>query len=165
MTEAELIEEITTEITAGGVLPFLLGESEVKRAIKSSKRFFYNNHREATQRFGFVIQQSVFEECEFRSNKRLILPDNIISVDEVKEIKNHQSFYGMGISPDKALASQLSIFSINGTYDIVMRAAAESYYDLSKSYMLDKISYEFNVNDHSLVITGRTPKYDVFVNT
>lgn len=165
MTKDQLKEEIKTEITGGGLIPNYLGEAELDRVIKQTERFFYLKHRDASKPFSFIIKKETFDCEEFKNNRQLILPDNIDSVEEVKELRAHTQFLAADVSPERLLASEMYLFSINNQYDLVMRAAAESYYDLTRAFMLNQIAFTYSNNDHTLILHGRTPAYDVLLKT
>lgn len=165
MTRSQLIQNCKTELTGGGAYPMYIMPPEIDRVINESIAFFNQNVQDSVSRTQFVVKKEIFECPEFKKNKKLVLPDSVQSVDGVKELRGYSSFIGPDISPERLMASELFLMSVNNQFDMVMLAASQSYYDLSKAFMLDQIAYEFNINTKELTITGRQPYYDVLLST
>lgn len=164
-TRAELISEINSEVTVGGQLPCYLNEQELNRIINHAILFFRESHKNATQRLSWIIKKEFFQSPAFAKSRKLILPDNIISVDGLKEIRNTFQIQYASQDTSKMVASEMYLSSITGSYDLVMRAALQQYQNIAEAQYLSEIQYNFNRNDKSLVVTGRTPIYDVLVST
>ena len=165
MKRTDFIEMCKVELTAGGTIPLYLGENEINRVIDSAKRFFSKSVQDAVARLQFVIKKDTFKNPDFKRNKTLKLPCEVQSVDGFKEIRGYSSYIGPDISPERMMASELYTMGINQSFDLVMMASTQSFYDISKSFMLDEISYSFNINTKELVVTGRTPRFDVLLST
>ena len=161
-TRADLINEINSEITIGGKLPCYLNEQEYNRIINQSILFFRDSHKNANQRLLWMIKKELFQTPAFTRSRKLILPDNIISVDGLKEV---QSTTQTSLNSGKMVATEMYLSSITGSYDLVMKAALDAYRNVAESQYLSEIQYSFNKNDKSLVVTGRTPIYDVIIST
>ncbi|OQB39638.1 MAG: hypothetical protein BWY04_01550 [candidate division CPR1 bacterium ADurb.Bin160] len=166
MTEAEFIKEIQDEITGSGSLPAVLNQNEIKRVIRQAEMYFSDRYQYSVQKQHYILKKSVFKIKQFRKSRTIRMPDNVVSVVAVKEIN------GIGrlgtIDPDFAenrlLASEIFISSFLGD-DLVMRTAQGQFFDLSKSFFIDKIRYDFNKNSKQLKIEGRDPRYDVMIDT
>ena len=164
-TRAELIKEINSEITIDGKLPCYLSEGELNRIINQSILFFQESHKNATQRLSWIIKKEFFQSPAFSRSRKLILPDNIISVDSFKEVRNNFQMQYASQDASKTIATEMYLSSITGSYDLVMKAALETYQNIAEAQYLSEIQYNFNKNDKSLVVTGRTPMYDVVITT
>jgi len=164
-TRSDLIAEINSEVTVGGQLPCYLNEQELNRIINQSILFFRESHKNATQRFSWIIKKEFFQSPAFAKSRKLILPDNIISVDGFKEIRNTFQIQYASQDTSKMVASEMYLSSITGSYDLVMKAALEVYQNIAEAQCVSDIQYNFNKNDKSLVVTGRTPLYDVLIST
>lgn len=167
MRRDQFIEQLITEVSVGGLLPSekFLNEKEINRIIDQAKRYFYLYYKTAVKPYGFVIPRSVFQTDAFKRNRTLILPDEIIAVEDCKELKARLHLYSDASIAEGLLTSQLYLQSVSNSYDLVMRAAYEQYYDIAKSYMLEKITYNFNKLEHVLTLQGRNPEYDVWIQT
>lgn len=167
MRRSEFINQLMTEVSVGGLLPSekFITEKEIDRIITQAKKYFYLYYKTAVKPYGFVIPRSVFETDAFKKYRTLILPDEIIAVEDCKELKARLHLYSDAAVAEGLLTSQLYLQSVNNSYDLVMRAAYEQYYDIAKSYMLEKISYNFNKLEHVLTLQGRNPQYDVWIQT
>ena len=164
-TRAELISEINSEITIGGQLPCYLNENEINRIIDQAILFFHQSHKDATQRLSWMIKKEFFQTPAFAKSRKLILPDNIISVDGFKEVRNTTQMLYAPQDNSRAMASELYLSTVTSGYDLVMKAALGAYQNIADAQYLSEIRYNFNKNDKSLVVTGRTPINDVIIST
>ena len=164
-TRTQFINEINTLITVGGKLPCYLNEDILNIIINQAILFFRESHRNATQRLSWIIKKEFFQTPAFVRSRKLILPDNIISVDGFKEVKNTFQIQYPSQDASKMVATEMYLSSITNSYDLVMKAALEAYQNIAEAQYLSEIQYNFNKNDKSLVVTGRTPMHDVLIST
>lgn len=158
MTEAELIQEIKDEISNSCALPYNLNDQEIKRLIKKSKRFFYDNYQYAVEDKIFVLGKELFSTPSFRATRQIKLPDCVVSVWEVREVN------GAGLigTPDKdfgdskLLGSELMLSPFAGD-NLVYRTVLYSFFDLAKAYLLESYAFNYNKNTKNLTIIGRDP--------
>lgn len=166
MTRAEFIQMIKDELTGSCALPYAIPEKEFNRIIDQALRWAYINYQYSVETHYFVIKKDVWNSKAFRKTRSVQLPDCVVSVYEVKEIKGSSrlSYFGADFSAEKMIAQEIYLSPFNAD-DMVLRTAYESYWDLSKAFFLERIAYDFNHNTRRLVILGRDPKLDVFLQT
>jgi len=164
MTRTELITKVKNEVTEGCQLPYALTDARVNQLIDDALRYFYIEYQYAVSTARFLIQQNYFQSQEFKKNRRIQLPDCVVSVYEVKEIKGYQkiSYFGADFSAEKLIAQEIYLSTFSSD-ELVMRTAYESYWDLTKAFFLDIISYDFNHNTKILNVLGRDPKTSVCI--
>lgn len=158
MTEEELIQEIKDEISNSCALPYNLNEQEIRRLIKKSKRFFYDNYQYAVEDKIFILGKELFSTPSFRATRQIQLPDCVVSVWDVREVN------GAGLigTPDKdfgdskLLGSELMLSPFAGD-NLVYRTVLYSFFDLAKAYLLESYAFNFNKNTKKLTILGRDP--------
>jgi len=165
MTRDQFIQLIKDEITAGCVLPYSLNDKEYNRIIDSALRWAYIDYQYSVTAGYYIVDRKYFESKEFKKGRTLKLPDCVVSVYEVKEIKgyNKLGYFGADFSAEKMIAQEIYL-SPWGSDDMVLRTAYESYWDLSKAFFIDRISTDFNHNTKILTIVGRDPKYSVCIS-
>lgn len=164
MVRDQLIELIQKFITASGSLPTSIGIPEIERVISDAERYFYQNYVYAVETKHYVIPLSSFESVNFKvtDNRQIKLPDCVVSVSEVKEIKGNNTIgiLDRDITENRIIASELYLSPFSSD-DLVYRTIQYSYYDLVKAYSLNYIQFDFNYNTHNITILGRDPRYDV----
>jgi hypothetical protein len=165
MTRVEFIELIKGELTAGCALPYSIPETEFNRIINQALNWAYVNYQYSVTVQYFVIKRDIFQQPAWKKTRTCFLPDCVISVFEIKEIKGFQklSYFGADFSAEKMIAQEIYLSPFNAD-DMVLRTAYESYWDLSRAFFLERIAYDFNHNSKELTILGRDPKYDVWLN-
>lgn len=164
MTRQEFIQIIKDELTSACALPYSIPEKEFNRIIDQALRWAYIDYQYAAETHYFIIKKDVWFSEDFRKTRAVQLPDCVISVYEVKEIKgtSRVSAFGADFSSEKMIAQEIYLSPFNAD-DMVLRTAYESYWDLSKAFFLERIAYDFNHNTKRLIILGRDPKLDVFL--
>jgi hypothetical protein len=158
MTELELIKEIEDALSFSCSLPYNLNQTEIARIIKRGRDYFYDNYQYAVERRVIVLGRAVFSHPEFRATRQIKLPDNIVTVYDVRETN------GIGISgnPDrdfgdsKLLGSELLLSPFVGD-NLVYRTVMYSYFDLARAYLLETFAFNWNKNNKKLTILGRDP--------
>lgn len=167
MTKQDFIQEIKDELTGSCALPYSIPVREFERIIRRAKQWFRINYQYAVETQYFVLPlATIFESAEFKKSRSVDLPECVVSVFEVKEIKGWSkvTMFGADFSAEKMIAQELYLSPFQAE-DLVLRTAYESYMDLSKAFFLERIGYDFNHNTHKLKILGRNPKFDVFLQT
>lgn len=170
MTKNELIDVVLDEMSSYGNLPMKLKREDLERLIDREMRYLYRNDRELLQDLHCVINAGWFYTEEFRSRRTIQFPDCIVGVYRFMELNN--SNYGltygladMQMGPTSALGSNMGLYASPWSTDTIMfNTARWSTWDLMRSFSLTDINYNFNLNTHQIVVTGRTPQRDVFVS-
>lgn len=166
MTESEFIKQIQDEITVSGALPIVIEDVEIQRIIKQAAKWFWENYGDAVETKYYIIKKEDFETDSFKEGRHIQLPDCIVSVYDVREVSGFGRIGNIDkdLSADKLIASEVFLSSYTGD-DLVMRTAAMGFFDLTKAFFLNRISYDWNRNTHKLKILGRDPQYDVVLTT
>jgi len=163
MTETELINEVTAELTNSCALPYSLNPVEIKRLINRAARFFYENYQYAVEDGFLIMPLEIYEHPEFKANRKIQLPDCIVSVTEIREV----SGIGMLGTPDKdfadskLLGAEIFLSPFQGD-NLIYRTAMYSYFDLAKAYDLVTIAYDWNRNSKRITILGRNPHRNTY---
>lgn len=166
MTEADFLSHIHGELTVSGSLPKIVSDEEVRRIIKETSMWFYENHAIGVEPQHYVITKSQFNNPEFKKTRSIQLPECVVSVFEVKEINGVGRLGNIDrdFAEDRLIASEIFLSSFHGD-DLVMRTAQYQYFDLAKAFFLEHISFDFNRNTKKITILGRDPRFDVFIDT
>jgi hypothetical protein len=159
MSEAELIQDITDEITFSGMLPYSLPEKELKRIIEIDARYFYDNWRHAVESRYLLLPTDLFAHPDFPKSRQIKLPDCVQFVTDLKEAKGASIFATIDrdFSESKFIGSEVYLTPFIGE-SIMYRTIIFSFLDLTRGLILDTIAYDYNKNTKMLGIVGRTPK-------
>lgn len=169
MTKQDLITLVQDEVTSYGNLPMKLQDKDLSRLIDREMRYLYRNHRELFQDLHCVIHPAAFKTEEFKARRTIQFPDCIVGVYRFMETDT-QSFglmYGLSdmmIGPTAAYGTGGLYMSPWSTDTIAFNTVRMSTWDLLRSFALTDINYNFNLNTHQIVVTGRTPERPVFVS-
>lgn len=155
----QLVELVLNEITMSGSIQISIPDKEIERIISDAERFFYKEYRKAAEPVWFVITKEEIDS-KMDSKRRIKLPSCILSVASLQEAKVNSvgNMFNINLSNDILIAAQLFLSSYSSD-DLVLRAAQYVYYDLAKSFILDRIQYDYNHNTNNLTILGRNPRY------
>lgn len=166
MLEKELINDMNSELTFSGSLPFSLPEKELGRILKIAREYFYDNWRHAVEAKYLVLPRELFETQFFKTHRQIQLPDCIRMVTECKEIKGGSVFATIDrdFSEQKFVGSEIFLTPFMGE-SIMYRTAVFSFLDLTKNLVLDTMAFDYNKNSRLLAIRGRTPLVDVVLDT
>lgn|SRR5574343_2357 len=164
MTEQDFISFVSDELTVSGSLPAVLNENEIKRIIVNAKGYFYESYYEGLELQHYIIRKETFETPEFKKTRSIVLPDMIYKVTDFRELKNFGTIgtmdrdFGVG----KLLASEIFMSSFIGD-DLVMMVANQQFFDLTKAFYIQTVSYDFNAHTHKLKVLGRDPQFDMYL--
>jgi hypothetical protein len=162
MVKDQLIELVQDEITASGAISTSIGIKEIDRIINDAARWFYQNYQYAVETVYYILPKATFDSVWKSNRRQIVLPDCVVSVLDVKEMKS-ANFFGMvdrDITENRLIAAELYLAPF-GSDDLVYRTAQYAYYDLTRAYFLERIQFSFNQNTHHLTLLGRNPIYDV----
>ena len=166
MTQNEFIKQISDELTISGSLPTILNEAEIRRIIEQARKMFNDDYQYAVQKQHFVLEAHSFNNPQFRNSKQIVMPDCVISVVKFQEINGVGRLGNIDsdFAENRLIASEIFVSSFHGD-DLITRLANYSYFDISRAMFLEQIQYDFNKNTKILRVTGRTPRFDVYVDT
>lgn len=159
MSEKELIEDINNEITFSGALPYSLPEKEIKRIITNDCRYFWDNWRHAVESRYLLLPLELFKNATFKKFRQIQLPDCVQFVVDFKEARGGGSMFGTidrDFAEQKFIGSEIYLTPFVGE-SLVYRTVIFSFLDLTKSFMIDSIAYDYNKNTKMLGVLGRTP--------
>jgi hypothetical protein len=165
MTEQELINLTTAELTQSCALPYSLKEPEIKRLIQRATRWFYENYQYAVEEKYIAIPKNVYEHPEFIGTRMIKLPDCVVAVYDLREVT------GVGIvgqpdrdfSDSKLLGAEIFLSPFQGD-NLVYRTAMYSYFDLAKQYDLQTIAYRYNRHTNNISVLGRNPSRNTYIH-
>lgn len=166
MTKNELVQIVQRELDNSFALPTQIQPEEIERIIDQEKVWFFENYRDAVETQYYIIQRSEFQKPEFRTNRTIIMPECVISVFEVKEVTGAGmlGIVDRDFADNKLIASEIYLSPFTGD-GLVYRIAQYQFFDLTKAFFMDLIRFDFNRRTKKLKITGRDPRYDVFIQT
>jgi hypothetical protein len=167
MTKDDLIDYIINDLTASGALPFQPPRQEISRIIDIESKFLYREYRDGSEAGWYILNHNYFNTIEWKTTKTFQLPDCVISVSLVHEIKGGMANIGINdpdMSFDRLMAADLFLQPIS-TDQLMYRTIQMAGYDQSKQFILRDINHNFNINTHRLQITGRTPQHSLYVTT
>ena len=163
MTQLELIQDITNELTFAKALPYSLPEQEIVRIITIGTKYFYDNWRHAVEERYLVIPTAITEHPLFKKDRSIRLPDCVAFVHQVKEAKGGGSLFGtvdLDFADNKFIGAEIFISPFIGE-SIMYQTIMFSFLDLVKAFTIDTIAFNYNKNSHLLGIMGRNPQFDM----
>lgn len=162
MTKQEFINILKGEVTVSSALSYSIPDKEYDRIIDMALRWFYINYQHAVETRYFIVRKSVFESDKFRKTRSLLMPECVVGIEEVKEIKNTSKlgYFGADFSAERMIAQEIYLSPFNAD-DVVLRTAYESYWDISQAFFLELLSFDFNYNTRKCNILGRDPGCNV----
>jgi len=166
MTRNELIQMVNDEVTIGGALPYSVPARESERIVNQALNWFYINYGPAVETQYYVIERSWFQTAEFKKTRSVLLPECVVSVYECKEISGggRLGTIDRDFSDNRLIAAEIYLAPF-ASDELVLRTAQYSYWDLTKAFILERVSYDYNANTHRLKIIGRDPKKNLFLET
>lgn len=162
MTKQELINLIKGEVTVSSALSYSVPDAEYERIITMALNWFYHNYQYSIETKYFIVKKDVFTGKKFKQNRALLMPDCVVGITEVKEIKNTSKlgYFGADFSAERMIAQEIYLSPFNAD-DVVLRTAYESYWDISQAFFLERIAFDYNHNTNKVTILGRDPGCNV----
>jgi hypothetical protein len=159
MTQLELLLDIKNELTLAQALPYSIPDKEIERVITNATRYFYDNWRHAVEPRYLLIPDELLTNERFRATRTIRMPDCIQFVYEVKEPKGNSMFgtIDRDFAENKMVGSEIFLTPFIGE-SLVYRTVLFSFLDLTKSFIIDTVAYDYNRNTKCVNITGRTPR-------
>lgn len=158
MTQLELIIDIKNELTLAKALPYSIPDTEIARVITNAERYFYDNWRHAIEPRYLMIPNELLTNERFKATRTIRMPDCIQFVYQVNEPKGNSMFSTIDrdFAENKFIGSEIFLTPFIGE-SLVYRTVLFSFLDLTKSFMIDTVAYDYNKNTKCINITGRTP--------
>lgn len=168
LTREEFINEINEKLTVNGSIPFKLPIKAVEDIIKTALDYFYRKYPDALEPQYFVIYKHFVNSEEFKINRRVQLPRQVYSVDDVQKIGNSSLFSG-DFSVYKSIGQSYNSSKAKG-YDIADNTiewlSQKSLFSLLSDTLTNEVvGFNFNRLNKKLFITGETPNKDLLVIT
>lgn len=162
MTRKELILDIIAEITFSNALPGKINDQEAERIIKKATTFFYNNTRDAKEPVKLYIERGNFQAASFQTQHRIILPDCIYAIDEVRDLNMplSQSLVKGAIGLTGVIGAEmwLAPFLGNGLSSV---ASMYNFYDQANQFTKTSYFTNYNYNTKCLTFEGSVPHGDI----
>lgn len=165
MTKNELIDYIKNELSASYALPFLPPDNEIARIIEFETRYLNREYINAITTTNYIVDLQYFKTAEFRNTRTLQLPTCVQGVERFMEVNNGSRIWGFNdpdMRFDRAMAADLYLSPMSGD-QIAYRTIQWSFWDLSRSFILSDIQFDFNFNTHRLFVKGRDPQRAVYI--
>lgn len=163
MTRKELINDILNEITYSNSLFTRVNDKELNRIIDIAINHFYTHTRYSKEEGHLKIDVGYFQTDEFKMTRKIILPDCIYSVDEVRNVDTpfSKTIATSGVSLSGILGAEMWYAPyMNDSMSYI--ASVKNYWDTASSLMLTHYSFEYNYTTRSLSFTGRVPNQDIY---
>lgn len=165
MTKEELIQLVEDEITVSGSLKLTVKKEEIARIIEMEKKYVYRDWPFTTELKYTVMHPAVFRTEEFRASRTIQLPECVWGIQEFCEIKDGMRMFGIN-DPDlrleRVMASDLWLSPFSSDV-ITTRTVSYSWFDLSRSFTLTDIQFNFNPNTHRIKVIGHEPYAPVLI--
>lgn len=165
MTKEELIKLVEDEITVSGQLKLNVSRDEIGRLIEMEKKYVYRDWPFTTELKHAVMHPGAFRTEEFRQSRTIQLPECVWGIQEFCEIKDGMRMFGIN-DPDlrleRVMASDLWLSPFSSDV-ITTRTVSYSWFDLSRSFTLTDIQFNFNINTHRIKVIGHEPYAPVLI--
>jgi hypothetical protein len=159
MTLDELIDQVSTAITASCSLPYSPPKAEIERIIQLEMRTLYRDYRTLWQDRIYLLNKRYYQSPEWKSTRTFQLPECVVGIKKVVENTGGNRVFGINdpdLNFDRLMASDLYLTPMSSD-QITYRTIQWSFWDMARTFNLKDINHSFNMNTHRLVITGRTP--------
>jgi len=166
MTKNELIDKINRELKISFTDSYESYQKEINNIIEKAKKYFYENHSDAVEIQYFIAKNTEFKKQEFKKDGIILLPDDVLSVYDVKEIKgDHLSdTSNKDLFDDEKLYTEF-YSSMHNKDTFIFRISKFQYFDLLQSFFTEWIEYSYDRDTHSLKFLGKHPNNDVLIMT
>lgn len=154
-----MIEDLKAEMTYSGALPYALNDKEIARILKNDCLYFWDNWSYAVEKRYILVETDIFNNAAFKKHRQIVMPECVQFVTNFKEITGGSIFATIDrdFAEQKFIGSEIYLTPFMGE-SIMYRTIMFSFLDLTKSMMIDTVSYEYNKNSKRLFVKGRTPK-------
>jgi len=159
VTRNQLINDIINEMTFSGAMPYKLPSPEVERVINNAQEFFFDNWGYALDKAYLRIPPEVFQTTQFNQSRVIVLPDCVRFVHRAVEPTGSSVFSTMDrdFSENKFIGSEIYLTPFIGE-SLMYRTVMFSFLDLTRAFLLDTISYDYNKHTHKFTVLGRSPR-------
>ncbi|HOF07601.1 MAG TPA: hypothetical protein PKY44_06175 [Bacteroidales bacterium] len=166
MTKNELIDKINRELKISFTDSYESYQKEINNIIEKAKKYFYENHSDAVEIQYFIAKNTEFKKQEFKKDGIILLPDDVLSVYDVKEIKgDHLSdTSNKDLFDDEKLYTEF-YSSMHNKDTFIFRISKFQYFDLLQSFFTEWIEYSYDRDTHSLKFLGKHHNNDVLIMT
>jgi len=166
MTKNELIDKINRELKISFTDSYESYQKEINNIIEKAKKYFYENHSDAVEIQYFIAKNTEFKKQEFKKDGIILLPDDVLSVYDVKEIKgDHLSdTSNKDLFDDEKLYTEF-YSSMHNKDTFIFRISKFQYFDLLQSFFTEWIEYSYDKDTHSLKFLGKHHNNDVLIMT
>jgi len=140
MTKNELIDKINRELKISFTDSYESYQKEINNINEKAKKYFYENHSDAVEIQYFIAKNTEFKKQEFKKDGIILLPDDVLSVYDVKEIKgDHLSdTSNKDLFDDEKLYTEF-YSSMHNKDTFIFRISKFQYFDLSQSFFTEWI--------------------------
>jgi len=162
----KFVKDVKDELSVSCQLPINISTNEVMRIIDKAKGWFYKNYEDSVEDKYFVIEKQYFDTETFRKTGTVILPNDIFSVNDVSEIGREMlsSFNKWDMDKDFAMDKFLYTDMYKPNYQsesLMYYVINESFYDMARQLLVNKVGYRYNRLTHNLLFTGERPENHV----
>ncbi len=166
MTKNELIDKINRELKISFTDSYESYKKEINNIIEKAKKYFYENHSDAVEIQYFIAKNTEFKKQEFKKDGIILLPDDVLSVYDVKEIKGDHltDTSNKDLFDDEKLYTEF-YSSMHNKDTFIFRISKFQYFDLLQSFFTEWIEYSYDRNTHSLKFLGKHHNNDVLIMT
>lgn len=166
MTKNELIDKINRELKISFTDSYESYQKEINNIIEKAKKYFYENHSDAVEIQYFIAKNTEFKKQEFKKDGIILLPDDVLSVYDVKEIKGDHltDTSNKDLFDDEKLYTEF-YSSMHNKDTFIFRISKFQYFDLLQSFFTEWIEYSYDRNTHSLKFLGKHHNNDVLIMT
>jgi hypothetical protein len=158
------IKKVKNELSIGCQIPLNVPNKEVVRIIDEAKKWFYKNYEDSVEEKFLIIDKSYYDLDFFKKNQAAVLPQDVFSVYDLYDIGKEKltswSIEGR-VDPDFNIDKW-----IYGDYykpgmaseSLMYYVINESFYDMARQLMINKLSFSFNRLTHVFKFTGELPQ-------
>ena len=165
------LRNVTQELTVACQLPVNIPKKEIIRIVHEAKKWFYKNYEYSVEEKFMLINSTTWTSQEFKTFSEVTLIDEVYSVHSVFEIGRDSGESAVGRlfnnDPDFSIRRYMAGSQggkIGMASDQLMHyVVAESFYDMTRHILINKMSYAFNFLTHKFRFLGELPKNHVIL--
>lgn len=165
MTQKEMTNWLKDEITMSGSVNITLTDAEYERICKKEIKELYTLYPLTVRKEFTVIPKGLFYTEDFRRNRKILFPECVISIGRFEEIKDTYMFAGLpgwDFSMSKCFLADTFCGSFLNLSNITSWSITWSVIDQMKTFNLKDIGRDWSEIDHTLLVTGHDPRYNVY---